>query len=133
LAPLEWTLCWLQDADDDAEDWLERALDPPLEGRADGLLFPLEWLPPAEAVPLRLPLAPGAAFMPLWAAEEGRALEDVRELDGRDGRLLDEDCPGLWSRELDAGRLKWGRAATDFLSVVEVWTAAVRGAWLSAG
>ena len=58
LAPLEWTLCWFQDAEDDAEDWLERVLDPPLVGRDAGLLFPLEWLPPAEA-------APGAAFMPL--------------------------------------------------------------------
>jgi uncharacterized protein YbjT (DUF2867 family) len=119
-------LCWFQDA----EGLDEREFDAPLAGREAGLLL-LEWLPPAEAAPLRLLPAPGAAFRPLWADDVGRALEDVREPDGRDERLLEVDCDDLWSRAVEAGRLKWGRAAAELLVVAAGRTAAARGAWLS--
>jgi hypothetical protein len=59
---------------------------------------------------------------------EGRADElRVSELERRAGRLLDEDCAGLRSRECAAGRLKCGRAAVDLPVGAGLCVAAILG------
>ena len=70
--------------------------------------------------------------------EAGRAPLAVREPTGRDsapalraGRLPEDDCAGLRSREWVAGRLKWGRDATGFPLETGLRAAAVRGGWAS--
>lgn len=88
------------------EGLAERVPEAPLVGRPAGRALLLDPFLLVEAVPLRLPFVPEAVFGFQRAAEAGRAPLAVREPAGREsapvrraGRLLEEDCAGLRSRE----------------------------------
>jgi hypothetical protein len=116
----------------EAEGFAVRAPGALLEGR---LPFPLGRAtllePVLVCVPLRLPLAPGAALALQRAPLAGRE----SELGRRAGRLPVADVAGLRSREWAAGRLKCGRAAAGFPAgaAAGLRTAAGRGAIDSTG
>src|ERR1039458_6195761 len=135
LEPLELTLRCPQAG---AGELAERVPEAPLAGRAAGRPFPLEGLPLFEAVPawasLRLPWAPAPALVLQRAVEADRAPLAGRTPAGREseatrraGRLPEDDCAGLRSREGVAGRLKWGREAADFPLAAGLRVAAARG------
>jgi hypothetical protein len=129
-ALLEWPLA-LRPLQDGAADLLVRDSGLPL------LFAPFPLFPLAEE-PARFPFDSAAALGLQRAGEAERPPLVARALAGREsealrraGRLAEEDCAGLRSRECGAGRLKCGRAALDFWLGAGLRTVGILGACTS--